>query len=90
VNWKTLGALLAGLAVGAGVFYWQDRKAYPVLSVACWKESGECTTIAKFTEWQGCQYASDLGNMGCDRSNPDKVVCTHLPNPTVVGQCVNR
>lgn len=87
---KLIIGLVVGLAVGAGAFYWKDKQDFPVASETCWKNTGECTVGAKFRDWQSCQWSNELGNMGCDRTDPNNVVCKPVPDALVIGQCVNR
>lgn len=89
-DWKLPLVLLVGITVGAGGVYIRDRQAYPVVGQTCWKQSGECTVTTRYSDWQSCQWAVELGNMGCDRTDAGNVICKPAPNAVVFGQCVNR
>jgi hypothetical protein len=79
-----------GLGIGAGSVYLKDKTAFPVASENCDRVNGTCFTGAKFKDWLSCQWSNELGNMRCDRTDPNNVVCKPAPDALVFGQCVNR
>ena len=60
----------------------------PIQQVICGASDKDCIVVARFKDFQSCEWHNKMSNMLCDSmSNPGTVTCTTPTSTTAHGYC---